>query len=61
MFIKINLFKSLTLEDVYIFCVKLNFYLLFYKEHLTFNKYVNKLFYFDIFDFISSVNIYSNY
>ena len=61
MFIKINLFKFSTLEDVYIFYIKLNFYSLSYKEYLIFNKYVNELFYFDIFDFILNVNIYSNY
>ena len=52
MFIKINLFKSLTFENVYVFYIKLNFHSLFYKEHLIFDKYVNKLFYFNIFDFI---------
>ena len=56
-----NLFKFSTLEDVYIFCVKLNFYLLFYKEYLILDKYVNELFYFDIFDLISNVDIRSNY
>ena len=61
MFIKINLFKFSTFEDVYIFYIKLNFYSLSYKEYLIFNKYVNELFYFDIFDFILNVNIYSNY
>ena len=61
MFIKMNLFKFSTLEDVYIFYIKLNLYSLFYKEHLIFDKYVNKLFYFDIFDFILNVNIRLNY
>ena len=56
-----NLFKFSTLEDVYIFYIKLNFYLLFYKKHLILDKYVNELFYFDIFNFISSVDIRSNY
>ena len=41
--------------------MKLNFYSLFYKEHLILDKYINELFYFDIFDFISSVDIRSNY
>ena len=61
MFIKINLFKFSTFKDVYILYIKLNLHLLFCKKHLIFDKYVNKLFYFDIFDFISSVDIYSNY
>ena len=61
MFIKINLFKFSTLEDVYILYIKSNFYLLSHKEHLTFDKYINELFYFNIFDFISSVDIYSNH
>ena len=56
-----NLFKFSTLEDVYIFCIKSNLYSLFYKKHLILNKYINKLFYFDIFDFISNVDIRSNY
>ena len=56
-----NLFKISTLEDVYISCVKLNLHFLSYKEHLISNKYVNELFYFDIFDFILNVDIYSNY
>ena len=38
------------LKNVYIFYINLNFYLLFYKEHLIFDKYVNELFYFNIFD-----------
>ena len=60
-FIEINLFKSLTLENVYIFYIRSNLYLLFHKKHLILNKYVNELFHFDIFDFISSVDIRSNY
>ena len=28
---------------------------------MIFNKYINELFHFDIFDFILNVNIYSNY
>ena len=51
----------MTFKDVYIFYVKLNFHFLFYKEHLIFDKYVNKLFYFDIFNFILNVDIRSNY
>ena len=61
MFIKTNLFKSSTLEDVYIFYIKLNFHSLSHKEHLNFDKYINELFYFNIFNFISSVDIRSNY
>ena len=61
MFIKINLFKSSTLKNVYIFCVKLNIHFLSYKKHLIFDKYVNELFYFDIFDFILNVDIRLNY
>ena len=56
-----NLFKFSTFENVYIFYIKLNLYLLFHKGHLIFDKYVNKLFYFDIFDLISSVDIRLNY
>ena len=56
-----NLFKASTLEDVYIFYVKSNLYFLFYKEHLISDKYINELFHFDIFDFISNVDIRSNY
>ena len=61
MFIKMNLFKFSTLENVYVFYVRLNLYSLFYKKHLILDKYVNELFYFDIFDLISSVDIRSNY
>ena len=56
-----NLFKFSTFEKVYIFYIKLNLYLLFYKKHLIFDKYVNELFYFNIFNFISNVDIRSNY
>ena len=61
MFIEINLFKFSTFEDVYVSYIKLNLYSLFYKGHLIFNKYVNELFYFDIFNFISNIDIRSNY
>ena len=56
-----NLFKSSTLENVYIFYIKLNFYSLFYKKHLILDKYVNELFHFDIFNFILNVNIRLNH
>ena len=56
-----NLFKTSTLEDVYIFYVKSNFHFLSHKKHLIFDKYINELFYFDIFNLISSVDIRSNY
>ena len=59
--LKLNLFKILRFKDAYIFYVKLNLHFLFYKKHLNFNKYVNKLFYFDIFNFISNIDIYLNY
>ena len=36
-------------------------YSLFYKRHLILNKYINELFHFDIFNFISNVDIRSNY
>ena len=61
MFIKMNLFKVSTFEDVYIFCVKSNFHFLFYKRYLNFDKYVNELYYFNIFNFISNIDIRSNY
>ena len=61
MFIKINLFKFSMLENAYIFYIKSSFYSLFYKKHLIFDKYVNELFYFNIFNLISSVDIRSNY
>ena len=48
-------------ENVYVFCVKSNLHSLSYKEHLIFDKYVNALFYFDIFDLILNMNIYSNH
>ena len=56
-----NLFKFSTFEDVYIFYIKSNFHSLFYKKYLIFDKYINELFYFDIFNFISNVDIYLNY
>ena len=56
-----NLFKISTFENVYVFCVKLNLHFLLYKKHLIFNKYINELFHFDIFDFISNVDIRLNY
>ena len=61
MFIKINLFKFSTLENVYVSYIKLNLYSLFHKKHLILDKYINELFYFDIFNFILNVDIYSNY
>ena len=56
-----NLFKVSTLENAYISYIKLNLHSLSYKEHLILNKYINKLFYFDIFNLILNVDIRSNY
>ena len=56
-----NLFKISTFKNVYIFYIKLNLHSLSHKKHLIFDKYINKLFHFDIFDLILSVNIRLNY
>ena len=53
--------KVFILKDIYIFCVNVKFYLLFYKNYLSLKKYVNELFYFDIFNFIFNINIRLNY
>ena len=41
--------------------MSLNLHSLFYKNYLTSKKYINKLFYFDIFDFILEKEIRVNY
>ena len=41
--------------------MSLNLYSLFYKSYLTLEKYINKLFYFDIFDSILKKEIRVNY
>ena len=53
--------KAFILKDIYIFYVNVKFYLLFYKDYLSSKKYVNKLFYFDIFNFIFNIDIRLNY
>ena len=60
-FIKINLIKNFILKDIYIFYVNIKFYLLSYKGYLSLEKYVNELFYFDIFNPISNIDIRLNY
>ena len=58
---RINLIKAFILKDIYIFYVNVKFHLLFYKDHLSLRKYVNKLFYFDIFNLIFNIDIRLNY
>ena len=53
--------KVFILKDIYIFYVNINFYLLFYKNYLSPKKYVNELFYFNIFNFIFNIDIRLNY
>ena len=56
-----NLIKAFILKDIYIFFVNAKFYLLFYKGYLSLRKYINELFYFDIFNFIFNIDIRLNY
>ena len=49
------------MKNIYIFYVNIKFYLLFHKGHLLSGKYVNKLFYFDIFNLIFDIGIRLNY
>ena len=49
------------MKNIYIFYVNIKFYLLFYKDHLSKKKYVNELFYFNIFNLISNIDIRLNY
>ena len=58
---RINLIKVFILKNVYIFYVNVKFYLLSYKDYLSLKKYVNKLFYFNIFNFIFDIDIRLNY
>ena len=58
---RINLIKVFILKDIYIFCVNVKFYSLSHKNHLSLRKYVNELFYFDIFNFIFDIDIRLNY
>ena len=56
-----NLIKAFILKNIYISYVNVKFHLLSYKDHLSLEKYVNKLFYFDIFNFIFNIDIRLNY
>ena len=58
---RINLIKTFILKDIYIFYVNVKFYLLSYKNLLSLKKYVNELFYFNIFNFIFNIDIRLNY
>ena len=58
---RINLIKVFILKNVSIFYVGVKLYLLFYKSYLSLKKYINELFYFDIFNFIFNIDIRLNY
>ena len=58
---RINLIKIFILKHIYIFYVNIKFYLLSYKNYLSLEKYINELFYFDIFNFIFNIDIRLNY
>ena len=49
------------LKNTYISFIRLNLYSLLYKGYYFFRKFVNKLFYFNIFNSILDIDIYSNY
>ena len=56
-----NLIKISILKDIYIFYVNAKFHLLSYKDYLSLEKYVNELFYFNISNLISNIDIRLNY
>ena len=53
--------KAFILKDIYISYINVKFHLLLYKNYLLLKKYVNELFHFDIFNFISKIDIRLNY
>ena len=58
---RINLIKASILKDIYIFYINVKLYLLSYKDYLSSEKYVNELFYFDIFNLIFNIDIRLNH
>ena len=48
------------LKNTYISYIELNLYSLFYKDYLFSRKFINKLFYFNIFSSILDISIHSN-
>ena len=56
-----NLFKALVLQNAYVFYVEIKLHSLSYKDYLLSGKYVNELFYFNIFNPIFNTDIRPNY